>query len=229
VTVHVLLVRHARSTANAQGVLAGRMPDVHLDGEGIAQSDRLAERLAAVPVTRVIGSPMERCRETAEPICIAHRLRYEVDERLIECDYGTWSGRPLSECAQEPLWPAIQSAPSTVTFPEGESMASMSARGVAAVLDAVSAASDGDVLVVVSHGDVIKAIVAHVMGLDLDRFQAIVVDPASVTLLRFAEERAFLVRHNDSHATLETMFAASADAALGGGSGSGGAMRPEQS
>ncbi|MFI1988678.1 histidine phosphatase family protein [Actinoplanes sp. NPDC020271] len=226
----VLLLRHGRTTANATGELAGRLP-VELDETGRAQAARVAERLAGIPLAAVVSSPLIRCRQTvglalpgAEPV---------LDDGLIECGYGEWEGRPLKELAKEPLWPVVQQHPSAVTFPGGESMASMSARGIAAVRawDEKVAAEHGPeaIWLACSHGDVIKAIVADAMGLHLDQFQRIVADPASITVIRYTPTRPFLVRVNDTGelASLVPKKSAgekpaeSSDAAVGGGAGGG--------
>lgn len=222
-TVHVVLIRHARSTANAAGVLAGRAEGVALDDVGMAQARQLVARLEGMSLDGVIGSPMLRCRQTTAPLLESIGLDYIEDARLIECDYGSWTGQALVECAVDPLWEQIQSAPSQVTFPGGESMQDMADRSVAAVRDAVERASDGATLAVVSHGDPIKAIVADALGMALDRFQRIVIDPASITLLRYSGDRVFAVRINDSEARVSELLSKNPDAMPGGGAGGGGA------
>ena len=225
----VLLLRHGRTTANASGGLAGRQP-VELDDTGRSQAARVGERLRALPLAAVVTSPLIRCRQTlgialpdAAPI---------TEDGLIECGYGDWEGRPLAELAKDPLWPVVQQHPSAVVFPNGEAMAEMSARAVAAVRawDARVTAEHGPdaVWVACSHGDVIKAIVADAMGLHLDEFQRLVADPASVSVIRYTPTRPFLVRLNDT-ADLSALVPPKpaegalpeSDAAVGGGAGGG--------
>jgi probable phosphomutase (TIGR03848 family) len=121
---------------------------------------------------------------------------------ITECDYGDWQGRALKELAKEKLWKAVQSQPSAVEFPGGETMRGMQERGVAAVRrhDAAAEAEHGPgaVWVAVSHGDVIKAILADALGTHLDSFQRIVVDPCSVSVVRYTATRPFVLRSNDS-------------------------------
>src|SRR5262245_17143513 len=144
----VLLVRHARTSANASGVLAGRRPGVRLDEAGLTQAAAVGERLAAVPLSALVSSPLEGCRQPASGIAKAQaqQVRVTADRGLLECDYGDWQGESLKTLVKHKLWPAIQSQPSAVTFPGGESMAAMSARAVAAVRrrDAAVAAEHGD-------------------------------------------------------------------------------------
>ncbi|WP_204163987.1 MSMEG_4193 family putative phosphomutase [Nocardioides solisilvae] len=233
----VILVRHGRSTANVSRVLAGRQAGVRLDEEGERQARAAAERIAAVPLVAVVTSPLERCVQTAElvagaqPGAAAAAARLRVEERLTECDYGEWQGRAISELAGEDLWGTVQRQPSAAIFPGGESLAAMSARGVAAVreLDAELEAAHGPhaVWVAVSHGDVIKAVLADALGTHLDHFQRIVADPASVSVVRYTTGRPFVLGLNTHAGDLSWLAQAPAedvpagDAVPGGGSGAG--------
>jgi probable phosphomutase (TIGR03848 family) len=198
----LILLRHGRTSANASGTLAGRTRGVHLDDLGRQQADRAARRLAAVPVADVVSSPLERCRETARPVVRAQAgsLRVHTDKGLTECDYGEWQGRPLRELAKLGLWKTVQSQPSAVTFPGGESMTQMQARAVDAVRrrDAAIAAEHGEgaVWVAVSHGDVIKSVLADALGMHLDLFQRIQVDPASISVIRYTDARPYVLASN---------------------------------
>jgi probable phosphomutase (TIGR03848 family) len=199
----VLFVRHGRTNATSAAVLAGRMPGIRLDGVGRAQARSLADRLAGVRLAAVVSSPLERCLETASALTSQRgRPEVEVDDRLTECDYGDWTGQPLAVLARRKLWRIVQAHPSAATFPGGESLRSIQARAVEAVRshDARVAADAGPnaVWVAVSHGDVIKAVVADALGLHLDLFQRLVVDPGSVTIVRYADLRPFVIRLNDT-------------------------------
>jgi probable phosphomutase (TIGR03848 family) len=191
-----LLVRHGRTTANASGVLAGRT-EVALDEVGEADARALGERLAAVPLARIITSPMLRTRQTAELLAGGRPIDIIVDEALAEVEYGEWTGARLADLAKDPLWRVVQTHPSAVTFPQGESMASMSARAVACVRRWIAAAAPSEAVVFVSHGDVIKAVVADALGVHLDSFQRIVVAPASLSAVSFHQGRPFVERVND--------------------------------
>ncbi|MEV7774247.1 histidine phosphatase family protein [Kitasatospora sp. NPDC086791] len=200
----LLLVRHGRSTANTAGILAGWTPGVDLDDTGRAQAAALADRLAGVPLARAVSSPLERCRQTLEPLLAA---RPELgapteDERLGECHYGEWTGRPLAELAEEPLWRTVQDHAAAAAFPGGESLRELSHRTVSAVREwnGKIAAEHGEdaVWIACSHGDVIKAVVADALGLHLDHFQRISVEPCSVTAIRYTPQRPFVLRMGDT-------------------------------
>lgn len=195
----VLLVRHGL-TAKTGPVLTGRTPGVHLDERGRGQAATLAERLAPVPLTACVSSPLERCQETAAAIVAGRGAPgVRTDERLNECGYGDWTGRPLDKLAREPLWRVVQGHPSAVRFPgaDGEALADVQRRAVAAVRDWNAALGPDATYVACSHGDVIKAIVADALGLHLDQFQRIQIDPCSLTVIRYTDLRPFVVRVND--------------------------------
>jgi len=232
----LLLVRHGRTAANASGTLAGWTPGVSLDDTGRTQAAALGSRLSILPVAAVISSPLERCQETATAILAGRDgTPLHTDDRLGECRYGDWTGRPLKELAKEPLWKVVQAHPSAATFPgpEGESMADMQARAVAAVRAWNAELGPDATYVAVSHGDVIKAILADALGLHLDLFQRIQVDPCSLAVVRYTELRPFVVRMNDTGGAVDgllparpkgrarkTRSSAESDAAVGGGAGS---------
>ena len=223
----VLLVRHGRTTANATGVLAGRTPGVGLDEVGRQQAERAAARIAAVPLVGIVTSPLERCRQTSR--FIADRQvgapATRVDEALSECDYGTWQGRPLAELAQEPLWSVVQNQPSAAVFPGGESLPDLHARAVAAVRrhDAAVEAEHGPggVWAAVSHGDVLKAVLADALGMHLDLFQRIDVGPASISVVRYGPTRPTVVAMGTDAGDLAWLASAApaAEAVVGGGAG----------
>lgn len=200
----LLLVRHGRSTANSAGILAGWTPGVDLDEAGRAQAAELPGRLAGLPIARLVSSPLERCRQTLEPLAAARPElgAPELDERLGECHYGEWTGRPLSELAHEPLWRTVQDHASGAAFPGGESLRALSHRTVDAVRewnDKIAVDHGPDALwAAATHGDVIKAIVADALGLHLDHFQRISVEPCSVTAIRYTPHRPYLLRLGDT-------------------------------
>jgi 2,3-bisphosphoglycerate-dependent phosphoglycerate mutase len=226
----VILARHGRTAANVGGVLAGRSKGVHLDETGISQAEAAALRLEGLDLAAVVTSPLERCRETAKLLAPGHRA--VADRRLLECDYGEWTGQELKTLAKEKLWRTVQAQPSGARFPGGESLPEMSARAVAAIRDrdqdVESVAGDGAVWLAVSHGDVIKAILADALGMHLDAFQRIMVDPASLSVVRYTPHRAFVVTMNSSSGSLGHLKAPprkgrrrkrSEDAVVGGGAG----------
>ena len=214
----VVLIRHGRTSANASGILAGRAPGVGLDAVGRRQARTLGTRLRDVPLDAVVHSPLERCIQTTDGL-LGRRpdVARHVDERLSECDYGDWTGRALAELATDPLWPVIQERPSSVTFPGGESMLAMAQRATVAVAEWVSTHPDG-VVAVVSHGDVIKAILSDALGQPLDAFQRIVVGPGSLSVVRYDPERAMVLRMNDTGRALPVHTSAGRPT-VGGGTG----------
>nr|WTB30107.1 MSMEG_4193 family putative phosphomutase [Streptomyces sp. NBC_00830] len=227
----LILVRHGRSTANTAGVLAGRTPGVALDERGVAQAAALPGRLASLPLAAAVSSPLQRCRETLQPLLDARPgLPLHTEERISECDYGDWAGRKLAELTDEPLMAVVQQHPSAAAFPGGESMRAMQARAVDAVRDwnarIEAEHGDGAVYVMCSHGDIIKSLVADALGMHLDLFQRIQAEPCSVTAIRYTRLRPFLLRLGDTgdFASLEPREQsagtdADTDAAVGGGAG----------
>jgi probable phosphomutase (TIGR03848 family) len=235
----VLLVRHGL-TATTGHVLTGWTPGISLDDRGQAQAAALAARLAPLPLAAIISSPLDRCMQTAAAIAAGRDgQQVIVEDRVGECRYGDWTGRPLKKLAAEQLWRVVQAHPSAVTFPgpEGESMPDMQHRAVAAVRDWNARLGKDATYLICSHGDVIKAIVADSLGLHLDQLQRIQADPCSLTVVRYTPLRPFLVRMNDRGGGVEDLMprpdrhgsnsaegrgAAESDGAIGGGSGGDG-------
>ena len=223
----VILVRHGRTTANAGGILAGRAAGVRLDAVGRGQAARTAERLAVVPLVAVVSSPLERCRQTSRIILEQQGDSpvTRIESALTECDYGQWQGRSLGELAREPLWSLVQTQPSAAAFPGGESLAAMQARAVGAVRrhDAAFTAQHGAgaVWAAVTHGDVIKSVLADALGMHLDLFQRLNVSPASVSIVRYGTSRPDVVATNTDFGDLAWLRAAGpvGDAPVGGGTG----------
>jgi len=227
----VVLVRHGLTHLTGP-VLAGWTPGLHLDERGEKQAVAVAERLRPLPLAAVVSSPLDRCVDTAAAILAGRDSELQVDERLGECRYGDWTGRPLKELGKDPLWKVVQAHPSAVVFPgpEGEALRDTQVRAVAAVRDWNSRLGPDATWLACSHGDVIKAIVADAMGLHLDQFQRIMIDPCSVTVIRYTELRPFVVRVNDTGGGVTDLLPArkkgrrrkaSSDAPVGGGAGTG--------
>jgi probable phosphomutase (TIGR03848 family) len=239
----VILVRHGRTTANADGVLAGRTPGISLDDTGRRQVAHAGQRLATVPLVGVISSPLERCRETSRVILDhqpgAHHApgsprppTFETDGGITECDYGDWQNRKLTDLAKEELWATVLARPSFVTFPGGESMLSMQNRAVSTISRydrAFESEFDSNaVWAAVCHGDIIKSIVADAFGMPFDHFQRVHADPASVSVIRYpalnapseSAPRVFTV--NSSDGDLSWLRPATTD----GEAGSDGASAP---
>jgi len=225
----VVLVRHGLTHLTGP-VLAGWTPGLHLDERGAKQAAAVAERLRPLPFDAVVSSPLDRCLDTATAILDGRAQELQVDDRLGECRYGDWTGRPLKELAKDPLWKVVQAHPSAVVFPgpEGEALRDTQARAVSAVRDWNARLGPDATWLACSHGDVIKAVVADAMGLHLDQFQRIAIDPCSVTVIRYTELRPFVVRVNDTGGGVADLLPpkkkgrrrkGSSDAVVGGGAG----------
>ncbi len=194
----MLLVRHG-VTASTGIVLPGRAPGLHLSERGVAQAERVAERLGELPRKPVAlyASPLERTRETAAPIARALRLRAQIDRGLLECDFGRWTGQKLNLLAKRPEWRAVQHAPSTFRFPEGESFTEMQLR-TWTTLERLAAKHRNRTIVVVSHADPIKAAVTYAQGVPLDLFQRTVISPCSISAIAFTNATPVVLSVNNT-------------------------------
>lgn len=178
-----LLVRHG-VTATTGKVLPGRAPGLHLSAKGVEQADVAAQRLAvlAAAPSALYASPLERTRETAAPIARALNLRVKTDKGLLEGDFGDWTGKTLASLRRKPEWRAVQNAPSTFRFPNGESFTEMQLR-IWTTLQRLAGDHPGETVVVVSHADPIKAAVTYAQGVPLDLFQRTVISTCSISAL----------------------------------------------
>jgi len=197
----VILLRHGRSSSNTAGTLAGRSPGVELDDKGREQADAVVARLAPLPLVEIVTSPQERCQQTVEPLAAARGMDPCVDPALAEVDYGDWTGLEIKTLAKRPLWKVVQLHPSAAVFPGGEGLAAVQARAVAAIRGHGErlAAEHGPfaIWVACTHGDVIKAVLADALGMHLDAFQRIVVEPGSISVVAYTDTRPFVARVND--------------------------------
>lgn len=197
----ILLVRHGQTPTTGK-VLPGRATGLHLADVGREQAQKAAERLAVLPrVDAVYASPLERAQETAQPIARALKQRIKTDKGLLECDFGDWTGAALTDLMKKPEWSTVQRAPSTFTFPNGESFTAMQSRMVGA-LDSIRKRHPGGVVVCVSHADPIKAAVAHAMGTHLDLFQRIVVSTCSISAIAYSHSGPVVLTVNSTGGSL---------------------------
>ena len=228
----IVLLRHAHSTANAKAILAGRTPGVNLSERGEKQAIEVAERLTGVEFSLIRMSPMERCAQTVQPLidsfpkARSRTLKIEIEEDLVEVDYGKWTGRRLAVLSKERTWKTVQNTPSAMYFPGGEGLLDVQARAMRA-LSAAAATNGKTPKLLVSHGDVIKAIVASVLGTHLDHFQKIVIDPASITVLDFNGVDYRVITLNNTSSPIASFLSESKSkksltALVGGGSGRSG-------
>ena len=192
----VLLVRHGENEYVKKKRLAGRLPGVHLNENGRKQAEALAEKLIGAPVKAVYSSPLERCIETAEPVASALGLEVVKRAGLVEVDFGEWQNKTLKGLSRLKLWKVVQGAPSHMRFPGGESFADAQYRACREIDSLVAQHDPKDMLVCVSHSDLIKLIVAYYIGLPLDMFQRLFIAPASITVLNIGETGSHLLALN---------------------------------
>jgi probable phosphoglycerate mutase len=224
--MRLVLIRHAHSESNAAGVLSGRIPNVHLSSKGVKQSEQLSQRLGSFPVAQMRISPMERCFETVSPwindFILVTNPKFEpiIDPMLNEVDYGDWSGKRLATLSRKNEWKTVQESPSRMYFPSGEGIAEMQSRAMKSVHE-VASLSASKVAVFVSHGDVIKSIVASALGMHLDEFQRIIIDPASVSVIEYNSVKPRILLVNDTRAVVTDLLKAPKRSKnlLGGGAG----------
>lgn len=205
----LVFLRHAHSSANDSGILSGRLSGVSLSKKGRDEADALVERIGATNFDEIRISPLERCQQTIEPWLHSTYARglheFVIDESLNEVDYGRWSGRKLSALRREPLWKEVQCRPATVTFPGGERMISAQKRVLSAIQGCHARKKNG-VFLFITHGDVIKAAIAHLIGVPLNKFQNLVVHPASLSVLDFDGVSARLLCYNDTTIQISSLL-----------------------
>jgi probable phosphomutase (TIGR03848 family) len=192
----ILLIRHAVNDVMKAKKLAGWMPDVHINEEGRKQAEDVAERLRDLPITAIYASPLDRTRETAEPLARALNLEVQIREDIGEVRYGDWTGKSLEELSKLDAWKVVQLYPSGMRFPGGETIREMQAR-IINQLDSIAADHPRDIVAIFSHADVIKAALAHYLGVHLDLFQRIIINPTSVSVVRLTPYGPQVLRIND--------------------------------
>lgn len=193
----VLLIRHASNDFLKEGRLAGRTPGVHINAQGQREADELARRLAHLPIEAVYSSPLERAVDTANAVAACQKLPVQIRDGLLEGDAGEWTGRKISELQGTETWKQIQTRPVGVALPGGESIDQIQARMVAAIDDICKNHPEG-IVAVVSHSDPLKAALAHYLNWDLNNFQRLAINPASVSVLMLNDKGAVLYRLNDT-------------------------------
>jgi probable phosphomutase (TIGR03848 family) len=183
----LLLIRHA-SNDSIGSYVAGRRPGLHLNAEGVRQAEALAERLRPVPIAAVYSSPLERARETAEPISRDHGGTIGIDEAFIEIDYGEWTGRTMEQLEDDPSWRHWNEARSAARIPGGEMMIETQTRVVAAITR-LCEKHPTERIAVVSHGDPIRSAIAYYAGIPIDLSTRIDIGLASVSVVSFEGNR----------------------------------------
>ena len=201
--MQLLLIRHARNDW-VDGRLAGRTPGVHLNEEGRGEAAALAARLAETRIDAIYASPLERAQETARFVAGPHQLPVRRLDAVGEIEFADWTGESLEGLRKNEArrWHGVQHHPSGTRFPGegGETLYEAQARAVAGIEALRAEHAAHEVIAVVSHADVIKAIVAHYAGTHIDLFQRLIVSTASLSVIRFAPDRPFLLLFNDTGA-----------------------------
>ena len=182
----IILVRHGQNDWVNKHRLAGWIPGVHLNEVGRQQAETAAERLAPLPVKAIYSSPVLRCMETAEFIAATHKLPIQELPEVGEVRYGQWEGKKIKKLAKKKEWFAVQHFPSRFQFPEGESLRAVQNRAIE-MLERLAGQHSKDYIIVVSHADLIKLVLAHYLGVHMDLFQRIVISPASASVLQLHE------------------------------------------
>ncbi|CAN5690000.1 histidine phosphatase family protein [soil metagenome] len=181
---HFLFLRHGAHDYLGRAI-AGRLPGVHLNELGRKQAEQLAQKLSLLPIDAIYSGPLERVRETAEPIANARHLSLQVAEEFTEIEAGEWTDRAFADLSPEPRWEHFNSFRSVTAAPGGELMLEVQARVVRKL---VELRTRHQFVVIVTHGDVIRTAFAHFLGVHLDLFQRIEVDPASLSLLELGDD-----------------------------------------
>ena len=192
----LLLVRHGENDYVKKNILAGRLPEVHLNEKGRSQANAVAERLKSLPIKAVYSSPLERAMETAEPLAKALGLEMIQRPGLIELNIGDWQGQPLKSLKKLKVWRKVQGNPSRFRFPGGEAFLDTQQRICTELEELASLHQPKEMLACVSHADPIKLAVAYFLGMPLDHFQRLSVSPGSITALYLGEMGAQLVTLN---------------------------------
>lgn len=192
----VLLIRHAENEFVKEGRLAGRLPNVHLNQAGVDQATRLADKLKDLRLKAIYSSPLERTLETAQQICEPHTLDIILEPGLLEVDYGEWQGKTLKSLRRRKLWKIVQQIPSQMRFPGGESFAEAQIRIVNALNQIAAQHKSKELLVCVTHSDMIKLAIAHYIGLSMDMFQRLHISPASISVVHISQGGGHLLSMN---------------------------------
>lgn len=188
----LLLLRHGENDFLKKGLLIGCTPGVHLNDRGREQATALAKALGHLPFRTIYASPLERAVETAAPLAIARRLEVQVRPALADTDVGAWTGKKLKDLRKLPEWKQVQERPSGFRFPGGESFAGLQERLVREIGAIAAAHKKNDLAAIFFHADPIKLVLAHYLGVPLDNFQRLSVDPGSVSILEIQKQGAWL-------------------------------------
>lgn len=192
----LLLVRHAVTDVTGKK-LSGWMPGIHLSDQGRKDAEEVAERLGGAPVKAIYSSPLERCRQTADAIAAHHRLHVETNDRLGEVHYGDWQGKSMKVLYKSKAWKELKARPADFRFPGGETVREAQTRAIGAI-EALLPKHKGQAVVVCSHADVIRLLVAAYLGLPIDLYSRISIAPASLSAIVLEDATPRLVKLGDT-------------------------------
>jgi probable phosphomutase (TIGR03848 family) len=198
----ILLIRHGENSMVGKR-LAGRLPGVHLNENGKKQAEQLAQLLCNAPIKAIYSSPLERAVETAEPLAQALGLPVQIAPGLVELEYGDWQGRTLKQLSRRKLWKVVQEKPSEMQFPRGESFIAVQQRAVAEIERITAENDEKDLVACFSHGDIIRLLVAHYLGVPLDLFQRVASSTASISVIHLDKNGRPHVAHVNQVLSLE--------------------------
>lgn len=205
----IVLLRHAHSSANKKGILSGRSEGVALSSAGEDQARKLIQRLEQVRFSAIRVSPMQRCLETIEPWLDLQNASMKkitkIEPDITEVDFGSWTGKKLSHLRLKKEWKIVQRNPEVMQFPGGESLDQLQRRALKAVSTLASLRGNGPKLMV-THADVIKAILSGLLFSGLKDFQKFIVDPASFSVIDFNKKGSRIVSVNNTHASLKNLL-----------------------
>jgi len=187
---YILLARHGHHDEVGR-VLSGRS-DIALDARGRAEAAALARQVAPRGVTRIVASPRARTIGTAAAVAAVTGLPVERAAALDEVDFGRFTGRSFAALDSDADWARWNARRAEARCPGGETMGEAVARAVAFV-----AGAGAGVTLCVSHCDIIRGVVAHYLGLSMERIFQLGCDPGSVTTLALEGEGARLVALNE--------------------------------
>jgi probable phosphomutase (TIGR03848 family) len=192
----VILIRHGEHEYLKNGILAGRLPGIHLNENGRGQALKVGQLLSHFTIKAIYSSPLERAMETARSIASLSKLEVIVREPLLEMDYGEWQGQELKKLRDRSSWETIQHLPSTFSFPGGESFIDAQQRVASEINRLSKKHGKRDIIVVVSHSDMIKLAICYYLNIHLDVFQRLMISPASLTSLVIDKKNCTLLNLN---------------------------------
>jgi probable phosphoglycerate mutase len=176
------LLRHGEHAVQGK-ICAGRAPGISLSERGRGEAEATAERLIHAGIAAIYASPLDRAQQTAAIIGRRLELPVETNHELNELDFGEWTGQTFDEVRKHPRWPEWAAHRSISRIPGGETMREVQRRVVEALIEMREQHPDEGV-VVVSHGDVIRAALVFALGMPLDFYGRIEVATASLSTVR---------------------------------------------